>query len=299
MRFFERSVVLVVALSPILPSPRAWAHWCDDLWSSGYDIVVRPDSDTSPKELYVENRWGYQLTNFKLAATSASGGTITLIPPTTLKVPNTLLPGEKGIWKIASGNPAKIEDITFDVTFGNTSGATPKQWACYPVLGASPVMVVKQDGNLFPNAIVGIDDPQSNTARGCSFGDVGLGGSLQFQTIADWEDVDVGLDKLLQIYCSGRGSWGAVGPPRQSRRPGGEPLLLQEHLQHDLPQHQTDGHAGLADRLHAPLGGRRARHPEGIAGRPPAGSPRAPQVRRERRGHGHRRVPPLRPRLFG
>jgi hypothetical protein len=156
---------------------------------------------------------GEGLTNFKLTATSSSGGTITLTPPTTLKVANTLLPGEKAVWKIASGNPAKIEDITFDVTFGDTSGATPKQWACYPLLGASPVMVVKNDESLFPTAITGIDNPKSNTARGCSFGDVGLGASLQDQTIADWEDVDSGLDKLLQIYCSGRGSWGAVGPP--------------------------------------------------------------------------------------
>jgi MYXO-CTERM domain-containing protein len=75
---------------------------------------------------------------------------------------------------------------------------------------------VKNDGSLFPDAITGIDNPKSNTTRGCSFGDVGLGGSLQFQTIADWEDVDVGLDKLLQVYCSGRGSWGAVGPPGSS-----------------------------------------------------------------------------------
>ena len=95
MRFPKNSVVLVVALLLTLPSTRAGAHWCDDLWSSGYDIVVRPDSDTSPKQLYVENRWGYQLTNFKLTATSSSGGTITLTPPTTLKVANTLLPGEK------------------------------------------------------------------------------------------------------------------------------------------------------------------------------------------------------------
>ena len=175
MRFPKDRAVLAVTLFLTLASTDARAHWCDDLWSSGYDIVVRPDSDTSPKQLYVENRWGYQLTNFKLTATSSSGGTITLTPPTTLKVANTLLPGEKGIWKIASGSPAKIEDITFDVSFGDTSGTTSKQWACYPVQGANPVMVVKNDGSLFPTAITGIDSPKSNTARGCSLGDVGLG----------------------------------------------------------------------------------------------------------------------------
>ncbi len=167
MRFPKSTVILSATLLFALPSVRAWAHWCDDLWSSGYDIVVRPDSDVSPKELYVQNRWGYQLTNFKLTATSSSGGSITLTAPTTLKVPNTLLPGEKGVWKITGGSPAKIEDLTFDVRFGDTSGGTPKQWACYPVQDAQPVMVMKTDGSLFPDRITGIASPKSNTARGC------------------------------------------------------------------------------------------------------------------------------------
>src|SRR5512138_2738465 len=188
MRFPRTGAVLLVACVVSSAAP-AWAHWCDDLWASGYDIVVRPDSDTSPKELYVENRWGYQLTNFKLTATTASGGSVTLTPPTTLKVANTLLPGEKGTWKIASGNPAKIEDLVFDVRFGDTSGATAKQWGCYPVLDADAVMVVKNDGKLFPDKISGIDRPKPPTGRGCSLGDVGLGTSLQDQTIADWDDV--------------------------------------------------------------------------------------------------------------
>jgi hypothetical protein len=53
-------------------------------------------------------------------------------------VANTLLPGEKGIWKITSGSPAKVEDLSFYVTFGNTTGDLTKQYACYPVLGAKP-----------------------------------------------------------------------------------------------------------------------------------------------------------------
>ena len=212
MRFLNSRVVLGLALFLALPSTYAWAHWCDDLWSSAYNIVVRPDSDTSPKALYVENRWGYQFTNFKLTAKSSSGGTITLTPPTTLKQANTLLPGEKGIWKITAGTPAKIEDLTFSVTFGDTSGATPKQYACYPVMGASPVMVVKNSGDLFPTAIAGLPTdpsvlPKPNTPNGCTFGDVSLGRSLQEQTIADWEDLDVGLDNLMTLYCAGRGSW--------------------------------------------------------------------------------------------
>lgn len=213
MKSTRRITVLAAALLTTLASTKAWAHWCDDLWSSAYNIIVRPDSDTSPKELYVENHWGYQFTNFKLTATSSSGGTVTLTPPTTLKVKDTLLPGERGTWKITAGNPAKIEDLSFHVTFGNVTGSLTKQYACYPVLGASPVMIVKTDGTLFPNAIAGIPKgttelPKANTPNGCTYGDVPLGRSLQQQTIADWDDVNVGLDNLLTLYCSGRGSWG-------------------------------------------------------------------------------------------
>jgi MYXO-CTERM domain-containing protein len=212
MRFPILRAVLGAAVLLALFSTDARAHWCDDLWSSAYDLVVKPDSDTSPKQIYVENRWGYQLTNFKLTATSSSGGAVTLTPPTTLKVANTLLPGEKGIWKITAGNPAKIEDLSFHVTFGDTSGAFTKQYACYPVLNGSPVMVMKNDGSRFPTSITSIPkdgtDPKPNTPNGCTYGDVSLGRSLQVQTIADWEDLNVGLDNLMVLYCAGRGSWG-------------------------------------------------------------------------------------------
>jgi hypothetical protein len=209
MRFPRISFVLVVALFLALPSADARAHWCDDLWTSAYHIVVRPDSDTSPKALYVENSMGYQLVNFKLMATDSKGSAITLTPPTTLKMANTLLPGEKGVWKISAGSPAKIEDLTFSVTFGNTSGSNSKQYDCYPVVGASPVMIVKTDGSLYPSTPTGLDNPKSPTsATGCTFNDTPLGRSLQNQAIADWEDLDLGLDKILQLFCSGRASWG-------------------------------------------------------------------------------------------
>jgi hypothetical protein len=250
MQFKLSRAALVITFFIALPSTNALAHWCDDLWSSGYDIVVRPDSDTSPKELYVENRWGYQLTNFKLTATSSSGGSITLTAPTTLKVANTLLPGEKGIWKITAGTPAKIEDITFDVRFGDTSGPTPKQWGCYPVLDASPVMVVKKDGSMYPTAIKGITNPKSNTARGCSLGDVGLGGSLQDQTIADWDDVDAGLDALMHIYCAGRGSWGVAGPVGNYAGEGVTPTYCKDSASFACAGKVTSSPGSRSDYMH-------------------------------------------------
>ena len=183
----------------LLCSARAEAHWCDDLWASSYNIVVRPDSDTSPKEVYVQNNMGYQLISFKLTATATSGA-ITLTAPTTLKVAGTLLPGEKGTWKIASGSPAKIEDITFSVSFGNSGESK-----CYPTKGANAVMIVKKDGSLYPasSPLPGLDSPVN---PGC-VGDLQQGRSLQYEAMADFENLNTGLDKLLGLYCSGRASW--------------------------------------------------------------------------------------------
>jgi MYXO-CTERM domain-containing protein len=206
MRETRIRLVLGVAMFLGLPASYARAHWCDDMWISSYNISVRPDSDTSPKALYVQNNMGYQLPTFKLTATSSSGGAVTLTPPTTLKTANTLLPGEKGIWKIASGSPAKIEDLTFSVAFGDDVPNWTNQDSCYPLAGSKPVMVVKNDGSLFPPTPTGIDNPKAPPDPCVKI--VALGRSLQYPVIADFEDTNAGLDKLLQYYCAGRGSWG-------------------------------------------------------------------------------------------
>ena len=206
MSFSQGRIVLGIPLFLALLVTDAQAHWCDDMWHSAYNIVVRPDSDTSPKELYVQNNMGYQLPDFKLTATSSSGGSITLTPPTTLKVPNTLLPGEKGVWKITAGSPAKIEDLTFAVGFGVDFPGWTTQDACYPLAGAKPVMIVKNDGSLYPPTPTGLDNPKAPPSP--CVGILALGRSLIDEAIADFEDADVGLDHLLQYYCSGRASWG-------------------------------------------------------------------------------------------
>lgn len=183
----------VTVLATVIGATSAEAHWCDDLWASAYNITVRPDSDTSPSEVFVQNNMGYHLVNFKLTAKTASGN-LALTAPTTLKVANTLLPAERAVWKITGGSPAKVEDITFSVSFGNSG-----QSARYPLAGAKAVVVVKQDGSLYPAApLPGLASPS---------GDVSQARSLVYQAVADFEDVGTGLDKLLQLYCSGRASW--------------------------------------------------------------------------------------------
>ncbi len=189
-----------------LHAPPARAHWCDNLWASSYNIVVRPETDTATggsMSVYVQNNMGYQLVNFKLSA-SVGGASITATPPTTLKVANTLLPGEKGTWKLSGNGLTKIEDVTFSVSFGSSG-----QSRYYPTENAAgdgkAVMVVKTDGSLYPATA-----PLPGLANPTCCGDVAQARSLQYPAMADFEDTSAGLDKLMTLYCAGRASWGGT-----------------------------------------------------------------------------------------
>jgi hypothetical protein len=191
--------ILIAALPTLcLVSSPAKAHWCDDLWASSYNIVVRPETDTATSgamNIYVQNNMGYQLINFKLGA-SVGGTAITVTAPATLKVAGTLLPGEKGTWKLSGGKLGKIEDVVFSVSFGE-----PGQSGGYPTSGAKAVMVVKTDGSLYPAppGIPGLASSGGDQAR-----------SLQYSAVTDFEDVEAGLDKLMTLYCAGRASFGST-----------------------------------------------------------------------------------------
>jgi hypothetical protein len=211
-----------------LGSAPAQAHWCDDLWISSYNIVVRPESDTlavpatgtASLGVFVQNNMGYQLPNFVLAA-RIGATTLTTLSATRQgqTVANMLLPGEKARYVLAVAKPGggdvKTEDITFSVSFGNPG---EDQGRCYPTKGANAVMLVKTDGTLYPAPpLPGLDHPQ--TPPGCIF-DLPQGLSLQYEAMADFEDVDRGLDSLLQLYCAGRGSWNVgAGGVRPSNCP--------------------------------------------------------------------------------
>lgn len=209
MKFRKVTVWVTATLGLALVSSEARAHWCDDLWASSYNIVVRPETDTvtvpssgsANLNIYVQNNMGYQLTNFKL---TAKLGTTSITPtaPKLDKISGALAPGQKATWTLpiskSGGGTVKIEDLSFSVSFGNSG-----QSRCYPLTGASPVMVVKTDKTMYPAKPVGFDNPDTVC------GELAQARDLQYQAIAEFEDVNVGLDKLLQFYCSGRGSWGA------------------------------------------------------------------------------------------
>lgn len=203
------SVFFGAALSLFLLSAEAEAHWCDDLWASSYNIVVRPASDTvtvpasgtATMTIYVQNNMGYLLPNFAL--TAKIGTTNVTATRQTQKTAGTLLPGEKATYSLAvskaGGGSVSIQDISFLVAFGNSG-----QDKCYPTKGANAVMVRTSAGTLVPAPPPpGLDNPVN---PGCT-GDMTQARSLQYSAITDFEDVNSGLDKLLQLYCAGRASW--------------------------------------------------------------------------------------------
>jgi len=204
------SVFFGAALSLFVVSAQAEAHWCDDLWASSYNIVVRPASDTvtvpasgtATMTVYVQNNMGYLLPNFVL--TAKIGTTAVTATRQTQKTPGTLLPGEKATYTLAvskaGGGSVSIQDISFLVSFGNSGES-----ACYPTKGANAVMVKTAAGTLIPatTPLPGLDTPVN---PGCT-GDMTQGRSLQYSAMADFEDEASGLDKLLQLYCEGRASW--------------------------------------------------------------------------------------------
>jgi MYXO-CTERM domain-containing protein len=194
---FLLGTVLTFSLLPL----QAQAHWCGDLWGSSYNLVVRPASDTvtvpasgsANLDIFVQNNMGYALPNFVLSAKGTAN-----IPATrqTQKVANTLLPGEKAKYTLAisksGGGDVGIGDITFSVSFGNSG-----QSGLYPMSPGKAVMIRKTDGSLVPApppAGIGTGNDQAR--------------QLQYSAVADFSNVDTGLDKLMSFYCAGRGSWG-------------------------------------------------------------------------------------------
>jgi len=197
-----RAKILVLAVLAIsLPPLAAQAHWCNDMWQSSYNIVVRPASDTvtvpssasASLDIFVQNNMGYLLPSFKLTATMTSG-TITATRQTQ-KVAGTLLPGEKAKYTLAitksGGGSVTIDSISFAVSFGSGQSG---------MYGQSPgkaVMIRKAaDGSLVPSA----SPPPGLTSDDQSR-------QLQYAAQTDFSDVSSGLDTLMNYYCAGRGSW--------------------------------------------------------------------------------------------
>ena len=208
-RASSRIVLASIAASLITPSA-AHAHWCDDLWDSSYNIVVKPASDTvdvpangsATLDIYVQNNMGYPLYNFIFEATAPAPGFNVSMARQVPKVQSYLMPGEKLKYTLtiskSGGGSLAASSLDFFVNFGNhVNGALddlsdPLQGQYY---AARPgVMVRGTGGALSPPSISPV---------------TGLDQALHLQSSAnaDYGDLGSALDDLLAEYCAGRGSW--------------------------------------------------------------------------------------------
>ncbi len=202
-----RSTLSALILSTVLLSQTAQAHWCHDLWSSAYNVVVKPAQDTvtvpatgsATLDVYVQNNMGYPLWNFGLAAT-ASGYTVSVSHQDPKKKdPNDssvyfLLPGEKlrytlTISRSSGSGSLKVENLTFNISFG--SGG---QDSAYGGGNGKEVVIRKTDMTLSPG-------------RPMSAGGNDQATHLHNSIMADFGDLAQGIDGLMKEFCVGRGSW--------------------------------------------------------------------------------------------
>lgn len=221
--------VLLLALA----KPAA-AHWCDCLWASAYNIVVRPEVDAvdvpasgeATLAIWVQNNMGYPLKNFSLDA-SASGYSVSEQLDTNTRTVSSpdpyLLPGEKARYLLriavdsASAGSMLATQLDFSIGFGN--GNAQDQY--YPTVGGGAAYMRLPDGTTYPAAA--ISDP-------------GAGGQavhLGSGAIADFGDSPSGLDDLLNEYCVGRARWmcsSITDTNCGSRATGGGSNYDYEHL---------------------------------------------------------------------
>jgi hypothetical protein len=203
MKLGRIGAFLVTAIGLCLPSLQVEAHWCDDLWGSAYNLVVRPESDTvtvpssgsASLVVYVQNNMSYLLPNFELGA-SANSADITATR-SGAKVSGTLLPGERGKFTLkitmSGGGSINATDIDFSVRFG-----TSYQSNNYAFGDGKAAMIRKTDGSLSPTPPPpGLgDEPGYHQSA-----------QLIYSAVADYGTTSEGMDLLLQLYCAGRGSW--------------------------------------------------------------------------------------------
>lgn len=196
-------IAAACALTVCLAPAPAYAHWCDDLWGSSYNLVIRPETDTVTVpasgtvdlKIWVRNNMGYPLVNFTLDA-AATGYNISVSrqAPT---VANYLMPGENLEYTLtierSGGADISIDEIEFFVSFGEGD-----QSRLYGNSG-EVAMVRETSGDLFPAGAPGVGDGNSQALH------------MRLAATADFDNLGTGLDGLLQEYCAGRRSWDHSG----------------------------------------------------------------------------------------
>jgi uncharacterized membrane protein YgcG len=206
LMILHRLAPALTCLALLVPG-EVQAHWCDDLWISNYNLVIRPVSDSvsvpssgsATLDIFVQNNMGYPLKNFDLKAT-ATGYTVKVTRQAP-KVSGFLMPGEKlkhtlTISKSGGGNMT-VADLSFSVTFG-----TGSQSARYPSGGGKAAMLQKADGSLVPAPPPPGINPNNRVKDG-----IDQSAHLLFSSQADYSTLSSALDNLMKQYCVGRPGW--------------------------------------------------------------------------------------------
>ncbi|MBN1961995.1 MAG: hypothetical protein JW841_13700 [Deltaproteobacteria bacterium] len=217
----------------------AYAHWCDCLWASRYNVVVRPESDSvdlsngaNKLVLYVQNNMGYPLIKFSLEAYSEvadiSIARATPVLNADAQGYHYLLPGENLRHELTLTPKAgtsvanlAVEEIKFYIFFDhprdgddiNGSG-TNDQGHSYsydhyddePNTNNPPgtgVVIQKTNNTLAPTTLNFNTDRTNSQAR-----HVNSSSKVDFGNDTQWP---VAIDQLFDEYCAGRGSWSSEG----------------------------------------------------------------------------------------
>ncbi|MBI5508447.1 MAG: PKD domain-containing protein [Deltaproteobacteria bacterium] len=213
------STVLVAA--GVLTPGGASAHWCNSLWISRYNLVVRPASDTvtlpGTLDVYVQNNMGYALKAFDLSAT-ASGATVTNIQKPALTQVGSfgyLLPGQKLKYTLTLGGSGAfdVQNISFFVeNFGNDqnwgNGASSRYGdldqsrtpGSPPASGGGSGFVIKKSTGGVPSGGGTFNLPTSYDGPGSQ------AMYLRAAAAADWRTAgavdSTAVDNMLRIFCT-------------------------------------------------------------------------------------------------
>lgn len=194
---------LFAALTCLHLTTPAHGHWCNTLWQSAYNVVVRPEVDavdvpasgSTSLVIWVQNNMGYPLYNFDFVAVTATGFTISAqLDASTRTVASYLMPGEKQKYTLTisrnGGTTLQAVNLQFNMSFGTSSS----QWGDYGTSSYGRDAVVRlSDGTLSSLTNLGNAGGQA----------VHLGSGAR----ADYGTLATGLDALLNEYCVGRARW--------------------------------------------------------------------------------------------
>ncbi len=218
------AVLLVAALAPA----SALAHWCDCLWDSRYNVVIRPvvDSVEVPEAgqtsfvIWLQNNMGYPLYDYSIEA-YAAGFTIsrpivddaTRAPYTDFVMPGERLRHEVRVSRDGGGPTLDVADIGFYIYFGNDS-IQPRRYGDDPNTLPSSDTILKRfgDGSMVPaSPNLHGDEINNNQAR-----------LIRSSARADFSpnaaDRTQALQDLMNEYCAGRHSWGSSDPGRPAEQ---------------------------------------------------------------------------------